>query len=102
MSGKIEKRRSWTGSGMMNTPDKLEELDERRAYHERITRGKPQKPFSQVLHEKMHPDEQKPEPDEQPPEKGAIDPHMGLSPGQSPDLARSGKGRRAGRVIVKG
>lgn len=101
MSSRIERRNNFAGRGMMNTPEHLEELENRRLQHERITRGKPEKPFSQVLHEKMH---GKPEPreEEELPERGAKDPHLGLSPGQSPELAEGGRGRRAGRVIVKG
>ena len=89
---------------MQNSPEYLEELDERRALHARLIKGKPEKTFSQFLEEKMRgddgdsPDEEK----DDPPEKGAKDPHLGLSVGQSPDLAKSGKGRRAGRVIIKG
>jgi hypothetical protein len=49
----------------------------------------------------MHGGQQDKQEDEEQ-EKGAKDPLLGLSPGQSPELAKSGKGRRAGRVIVKG
>jgi len=88
---------------MQNSPEYLEELADRRALHARLIKGKPEKTFSQFLEEKMHGDDQAPEQeDEELPEKGAKDPHLGLSVGQSPELAKSGKGRRAGRVIIKG
>lgn len=103
-SDKIERRQNFGGTGMMNSPEYLQDLQERRELHARLIAGKPERTFGEILHEKLH---GKPEgaPDgeeDDTPTRGAKDPHLGLSPTQSPDLAQSGKGRRAGRVIVKG
>jgi len=101
--GRIGPRQSFVGTGMKNTPEHLEELEERRTLHARLIQGKPEKTFSDFLEEKMKDDEDEPESSEdEKPEKGAKDPHLGLSVGQNPELAKSGKGRRAGRVIIKG
>ena len=102
MGGKIERRREWAGSGMLGSRDYIDELEDRRLKHERVTRGKPEKPFSAILAEKMQgkPDSEEEEEESRP--EGAIEPHMGLQLGQSTELVGSGKGRRAGRVIVKG
>lgn len=105
MGGKIEKRRTFAGTGMMSSPEALEELEKRRAQHARLIQGKPEKTFGELLDEKLRaargeapPEPEAPEP--QPP--GARDPHLGLSPSQDSGLVTSGKGRRSGRVIVKG
>jgi len=101
-SDKIHPRQNFGGTGMMNSPEYLEELEARRAQHARLIAGKPVRTFGEILHEKMHGKPDSPEgEEEETPEKGAKDPHLGLSPAQSPDLAAGGKGRRAGRVIVK-
>jgi hypothetical protein len=102
--GRIGPRQSFAGTGMQNSPEYLQELEERRILHARLIQGKPEKSFSDFLEEKMKGDDEAEsgEDAEEQPEKGAKDPHLGLSVGQSPDLAKSGKGRRAGRVIIKG
>lgn len=88
----------------MNHPDRLEELEELRAKHERLTRGKPVKAFGDLLDEKMKkrakPEDEEEKKEEE--EKGAKDPLLGLTPGQDIELAKGSKGRRAGKVIVKG
>ncbi|MEE2902924.1 MAG: hypothetical protein VYC39_11370 [Myxococcota bacterium] len=101
--GKIGPRQSFTGTGMQNSPEHLAELEERRTLHARLIQGKPEKTFSEFLEEKMRDDDDEGEEEsDELPAKGVKDPHLGLSVGQSPDLAKSGKGRRAGRVIIKG
>jgi len=101
MSGKIERRRDLSGSS--TSPEQIEELEERKALHRRLIQGKPSRSFDEHLREKMYgKPEDEAEEGEESPKRGAKDPHLGLSPGQSPDLASGGKGRRAGRVIVKG
>src|SRR5262245_45157029 len=103
------------GSGMMNTPERLKELSERRDRHERLTSGTPAKTFKEVFEEKMkkvsrkNDDEEKErdkdEGEEQGEEEhkdGAIDPLLGLSPGQKPSLANPSKDRRSSKFIVKG
>ncbi len=91
-----------SGSGMMNTPEHLEELEERRAEHAKVTRGKAKVAFADLLKKKLNPEgedeEEEPEEEE---EAGGRDPLLGLSPQQDPDLGRGKKGR-AGKVIVKG
>jgi len=99
MSGRIDRRRGFAGTGMKTDHEFVSELEERRALHDRLTRGKPERSFGDILDEKMHGKPTPEEPEEEP-EKGAKEPHVGLSPGQSPSLAQ-GKGRAA-RVIVKG
>lgn len=101
----------------MNQPEVLEELETRRALHERITRGKPARPFADLLEEKMRgkkrdggggdeggdKDGNEDQADSAEPEqKGARDPLLGLAPNQDPSIANPGKGRRGGKVIVKG
>ena len=92
-----------SGSGMMNTPEQLKELEERRAEHAKLTRGKAKVDFADLLKKKLSPDEdsdaEDAEEDEE--ETGGRDPLLGLSPNQDPDLGRGKKGR-AGKVIVKG
>ena len=101
------------GSGMMNTPERLAELEERRARHERLTRGKATKTFGEIFDEKMArhrkrdgEDEEQREENEaaegEAEEKGAKDPLLGLSPGQQPALANPSKDRRSAKFIVKG
>src|SRR5215831_17280740 len=106
---KIHGRNHLIGSGQMNQPERIEALEARRAQHERLTRGKPTKPFSELLDEKMnkHNREEKgegseDETEDEAEEKGAKDPHLGLVPGQSSAIANPAKGRRSGKVIVKG
>lgn len=110
VADRIEKRRTFAGTGMGTNPDSLEELEKRRDLHQRLIQGKPEKSFGQHLSEKMRKlrgeqDAQDEQPEEQEPEaqeQGAIEPHMGLQPSQDSKLVGSGKGRRSGRVIVKG
>lgn len=94
-----------SGSGMMNTPEQLQELEERRAEHAKATKGKPKVAFGELLAKKLKPegdeDEKEGEESEEPEEDGARDPLLGLSPQQDPDLGRGKKGR-AGKVILKG
>jgi hypothetical protein len=91
-----------SGSGMMNSPEQLKELEERRDAHARIIRGKPKVAFGDLLKKKMKPEDEKPEEEEEEEaEEGGKDPLLGLSPQQDPDLGRGKKGR-AGKVIVKG
>lgn len=81
-------------------PESLDDLQIRREKHERITRGKPERPFSKVLADRMRGGpEPAPEPPAPPP-RGAIEPHLGLTPQQDRRLA-SGQTRSA-KVIVKG
>ena len=88
---------------MQNSPEHLAELEERRPLHARLIQGKPEKTFNEFLEDKMRDDDEELDEDgDELPAKGVKDPHLGLSVGQSPDLAKSGKGRRAGRVIIKG
>jgi hypothetical protein len=105
MSGKIEKRRTFTGTGMMSSPEYLDELEARRARHARLIQGKPAKSFDDHLRDKMRKlsGEAEAEPAEEPAqEQGAIDPHLGLAPSQDASLAAKGKGRRSAQVIIKG
>jgi hypothetical protein len=111
MGGKIHGRDPMVGSGMMNQPEKLEELQERIDKHERLTRGKPTKSFKEVFDQKMkkHRQQQDEEPEEKDEKegeeerkKGAIDPLLGLSPGQKPSLANPSKDRRSAKFILKG
>jgi hypothetical protein len=104
MAGKIEKRRTFAGTGMMSSPERLEELENRRALHARLIQGKPEKTFAELLDEKLRKarGELPPEPPDREDSLGARDPHLGLSPSQDSSIAASGKGRRSGRVIVKG
>lgn len=95
-----------SGSGMMNTPEQLQELEERREAHAKATRGKPKVAFGELLAKKLKPEgdaegEAEDEAPEQEEEEGAQGPLLGLSPQQDPDLGRGKKGR-AGKVIVKG
>jgi hypothetical protein len=107
---KIHGRNHMVGSGQMNQPERIEALETRRAQHERLTRGKPSKPFSELLDEKLKKRRQqeegegdeKDENEKEDEKKGAIDPHLGLVPGQSTSIANRAKGRRSGKVIVKG
>lgn len=99
MTGKIERRRSWTGTGMQGTPEHIEELEQRRSIHERLIAGKPARPFSAILADKISAARATPEPEPEAESRGAREPHVGLSPAQDPELAQS-KGRR--KVIVKG
>ncbi len=103
MADRIDRRRNFAGTGMMNQPEYLEQLQERRDIHARLIAGKPERTFAAVLHEKMYGPPVAP-PEDAPRDPGAIDPHMGLSPSQDVKLVASGggKGRRSGRVIVKG
>lgn len=105
MADRIDKRQSFTGTGMMNSPEYLDELEERRETHARLIRGKPERTFGDIFAEKLQGKPEESESEEEAPEeeeKGARDPYLGLAPGQDSSLAESGKGRRAGRVIVKG
>lgn len=112
MRDKIHGRNFMIGSGQMNQPERIEALETRRAQHERLTRGKPAKPFGEVLDEKLkrrnkrdqdgdEPKQGDQESEEQP-KKGARDPHLGLTPSQKPSIANPAQGRRSGKVIVKG
>lgn len=105
---RIHGRNHLVGSGAMNHPDRLEELEEIRAKHERVTRGKPAKAFGELLDEKLKQrskgqgEDKEEKEGEEPEEKGAKDPLLGLSVAQAPAIANRGKGRRSGKVIVKG
>ncbi|MBI2375902.1 MAG: hypothetical protein HYV07_18055 [Deltaproteobacteria bacterium] len=99
MADRIEKRHTWAGTGMMNTPEALSELEQRKELHERLIQGKGPRTFDEIFEEKLH---GKPEPEQVEEEtKGAIEPLLGLAPSQSAALATGKKGR-AGRVIIKG
>lgn len=90
---------------MMNQPEKLEELENRRALHARLISGKPERTFGEILDDKLRAARGEAPPEPEAPkedEKGARDPHLGLAPSQDSGLVGSGKGRRSGRVIVKG
>lgn len=99
--GRIDTRPRRVGTGDMEEPEYLDELEVRRAKHDRLTRGKPAKPFSSVLRAQMYGDEPEEEEAREPPEPGAIDPHLGLDPRQDASLASS-KGHRSAKVIIKG
>jgi hypothetical protein len=100
------------GSGMLNTPERLKELEERKAKHERLTRGKVTRTFGEIFDEKMgrgkkrqdeEPEEKEAEPEVKvEEEKGAKDPLLGLTPGQKPAIANPSKDRRSAKFIVKG
>lgn len=116
MSDKIYGRNpTGAGSGMATTREQLAELQDRRDKHERLTRGAPSKTFGEVFEAKMKKhrrvEEEEKErkknegegEEEQPEEKkGAIDPLLGLSPGQSASIANPSKDRRSAKFIVKG
>lgn len=94
-----------SGSGMKNSPEQLQELEERREAHAKVTRAKPKVAFGELLAKKLRPEDEgkgeEPAEEEEAEEEGARDPLLGLSPRQDPDLGRGKKGR-AGKVIVKG
>lgn len=96
---RIEPRPYRVGTGDTTDPDHLDELQVRREKHDRLTRGKPERPFAAVLRERMRDGEPEPEPPPTIP-PGAIEPHLGLDPRQNPELA-AGQGR-ASKVIIKG
>ena len=101
MGDRIEKRRTFAGTGMLAQPEYLEELEARRARHARLIAGKPERSFQEWLDEKMYGPRVAAIPaDPAPP--GAIEPHLGLAPTQDRAIVTSGRGRRSGRVIVKG
>lgn len=96
---RIEPRPYRTGTGFNTEPEYIEELEARIAKHDRLTRGKPEKTFAQVLRKKMHGEEPAAEP--QPDSKGAKDPLLGLDPNQDASLVNHSDHRSA-LVIVKG
>ncbi|MBI4819367.1 MAG: hypothetical protein HY791_24060 [Deltaproteobacteria bacterium] len=98
MADRIEKRQTFAGTGMMNSPEALAELQERKELHARLIQGKAERTFDEIFEEKLH---GKPQLETTEPVKGAIEPLLGLAPSQSADLATSKKGR-SGRVIIKG
>lgn len=111
VAGRIHGRNHLVGSGQMNQPERIEELELRRAKHERVTRGKPAKAFGELLDEKLRKRSSKDsrrdrgggeEDHEEEAKDGAIDPLLGLVPGQSTEIANPSGGRRSGKVIVKG
>jgi len=99
---RIERRRDWNGAGGLAEPDYLERLQERRDIHARLIAGKPERTFAAILHEKIYGPPLAEPTEAAPRDAGAIDPHLGLSPGQNSDMLVRGKGHRSGRVIVKG
>ena len=62
----------------------------------------PERTFAAILHEKIYGPPLAEPTEAAPRDAGAIDPHLGLSPGQNSDMLVRGKGHRSGRVIVKG
>ena len=112
----IDGRNHLVGSGQMNHPERLEALEDARARHERLTRGKPVRPFREIFDEKMKKVTRRNEDDREGEERGereadedllevgAIDPHLGLAVGQKPELANRPKngGRRSAKVILRG
>ncbi len=102
MSRRIDARPGKIGSGNFTDPEYIEELETRRAKHARITAAKPVRTFGEVLRAKKRAlygeDEEEPKEDHG---EGAIDPHMGLTPGQDAKIANR-SGARSAKVIVKG
>lgn len=96
---RIRPRPSRVGTGQGSDEAAIEELEALREKHDRLTRGPPKKPFSQVLKEKMGHEEEEQAPEPHPP--GAIEPHLGLGLNQDASLA-SQPGARSAKVIVKG
>jgi len=101
MNRRIERRQWRIGSGEHCDPEAIEELEKRQAKHERLTRGKPARPFAQILKDRRDRDKPEEEEEEEVQTKGAIDPHMGLQRGQDSALTNRG-GKRSGKVILKG
>ncbi len=98
---RIERRNHRIGQGEHCDPEAIEELQKRQEQHERLTRGKPARPFAQILKDRRNRDKPEEEEAEEAPRKGAIDPHMGLQLGQDSALTNGG-GVRSGKIIVKG
>lgn len=98
---RIQRRNHRIGQGENCDPEAIEELQKRHEQHERLTRGKPARAFSQILKDRRDRDKPEEEEEEAAPRKGAIDPHMGLQLGQDSALTNGG-GARSGKVIVKG
>lgn len=101
MNRRIDRRQWRIGAGDNSDPEAIDELNKRLEKHERLTRGKPARGFAQVLKDRRDRDKPEEEEVEEAPKKGAIEPHMGLSPTQDSAIANRGGGR-AGKVIVKG
>lgn len=102
MSRRIQARNGKVGAGNYTDPEYIEELEARRAKHARVTATKPVHSFGEVLRAKKKAlygeDEEELREDHG---EGAIDPHMGLTPGQDAKLANR-SGARSAKVIVKG
>lgn len=101
MGGRIERQPYRVGSGNNADPEAIEELEKRRDKHERLTRGKPARTFAMVLADRRRRDQPEEEEAEETREQGAIEPHMGLAPGQDAALVNQ-SGKRSTKVIVKG
>lgn len=101
MTRRIERRQWRIGAGDHCDPEAIDELQKRQEKHERVTRGKPERKFAQVLKDRRDRDRPEQEEEEPAPQKGAIDPHLGLAPTQDSALANRAGGR-SGKVIVKG
>lgn len=99
---RIEPRPYRVGTGDGNEPESLEALQHRRDKHDRLTRGRPARAFSEILKDRLRAGaaEAPPARVEQPP-PGAIDPHIGLDPRQDASLANARTSRSA-KVIIKG
>lgn len=97
---RIQGRRWSLGGELGADPEYIEELEARRARHDRLTRGAPKQRFAALLKERMGGDP--PADEEEAPQQGARDPLLGLDPNQDASLANRPQGRRSGRVIVKG
>lgn len=101
---RIERQPYRIGSGNNADPEAIEELQERRDKHERLTRGKPVRAFGSVLKDRMKKlrGDQPEEEAEDENKRGARDPLLGLDPNQDSAIANRPEGKRAGKVIVKG
>jgi len=100
VSRRIERRQWRIGAGENSDPEAIEELQKRQEKHERLTRGKPSRAFAAVLKDRRDRDKPEEEEEAEAPKRGAIEPHLGLSPTQ--DSALTNRGGRGGKVIVKG
>lgn len=101
---RIERQPYRLGSGQNADPEAIDELHQRRDKHERLTRGRPARPFRAVLGDrlkKMRGDTSDESPEHENP-SGARDPLLGLDPNQDAALANRADGTRSGKVIIKG
>ena len=103
VSRRIELRRRRVGEYDGDDTEYIDELRKRQEKHERLTRGKPQRGFGDVLKDRLKRDKPEEEEEEvQEPTMGAKDPLLGLDPNQNSAIANRPAGKRAGKVIVKG